>query len=133
MTYRIWFEKIHRINGNIQLFPQKKCLWKEVQCLKTTPMCHGEHICSVQAQPNSAGVKVPVVHTKWWKWRQIIFWKVPIFPNFVNSACMKISFAFSALSCCIWNFIKVKKMNNENCFLCKQQSNKMTMLSSHHF
>lgn len=88
---------------------EKKCLWREVPWLKTTPMCHGVHICSIQAQPKSAGVKMPVVYTKWWKWRQIIFWKVPIFPNFVNSACIKISFAFSPLSCCIWGFIKVSQ------------------------
>lgn len=134
MTYRVWFERNTQDKWQYSALSQgEKCLWREVQCLKTTPMCDGVRICSIQAQPKSAGVKMPVVQTKWWKWRQIIFWKVPIFPNFVNFACMQISFAFFPFIMLYIEFYKSLKMNNGNCSLCNQQSNQMTRLSSHQF
>lgn len=79
--------------------------------------CAGACICSTQAQPKSAGVKMPVVHTKWWKCRQIIFWRVSIFPNFVNSARIQISLAFLSFIMLSMEFYKSLKMNDENCFL----------------
>lgn len=79
--------------------------------------CAGACICSTQAQPKSAGVKMPVVHTKWWKCRQIIFWRVSIFPNFVNSACIQISLAFLSFIMLSMEFYKSLKINDENCFL----------------
>lgn len=105
--------EIHRINGNIQLFPGGGgvLLVKGSAVPNNHTQCDGVHICSIQAQPKFAGVKMPVVHTEWWKWRQIIFWKVPICPNFVNSACMQISLAFFPFTMLSMGFYKSLKMN----------------------
>lgn len=108
--------------SNIQLFPARG-LGAGVPLVKgsTEPdnrtQCTGGCICSTQAQPKSAGVKMPVGPAKWWKCRQIIFWRVSIFPNFVNSACIQISLAFLSFIMLSMELYKSLKMNDENCSL----------------